>query len=60
MRRSRATLAEEAAAVELRSSDPLGSTPGDAADVLQGSGRAVVHWRREIAQAAQHTGGGLG
>ena len=58
VRRSRAALPEEGAAVELRPSDPHGSTPGDAADMIQGSGRAVVHRRRENAQAAHLTGGG--
>jgi len=39
--------------------DSLGSPPGVAADMLQGSGRDVVYQRRAIVQAARLTGGGL-
>jgi len=39
--------------------DSLGSPPGVAAEMLQGSGRDVVYRRRAIVQAARLTGGGF-
>ena len=53
-RRRWVELKEGAAAGRLWPSDPLGSTPGGAAEMLQGQGRLRSRRRREIGRRTTH------